>query len=316
TMLGPEIPARIAVVNHRATDTASLANLGKTPLGVPVILNKLAVAADLRIAIGSIEPHKMAGYSGGTKTLAVGVAGRDTIAFTHSREVSEHPSSRLGAVRENRFRLCLDEVAAVAGLEFIVNVVQSPQGELASVVAGHPQRAFERGVTIAGTQAEVAIEAPADLVVAIPGPPKEQNLYQSSRALNSVVFGPQPVLVQGGDLIVPASCEDGFGDTGLLDALAAFASPQELVAACRRDGFPPGGPMVAYKLATIMSLGDIWYTDCALDSGLLRRMHLRSAPTVQEAIQCIQELKRPQRVLILPYATTTIPRLGQRHQAG
>jgi nickel-dependent lactate racemase len=312
-MLGPEIPARIEVINHMARDADSIVDLGKTTHGIPMSLNRLAMEADIRIATGVIEPHKLAGYSGGVKTMSVGVAGFDAIAFTHAREMNEHPTTRLGVIKGNIFREFLNEVAMAAGLDFVVNVVQAPGGkQLVKVVAGHPIEAFEQGVEVSRAQAEVEIEDSADLIVAIPGYPKEQNLYQSSRSMNTIIFGPQPVLNRGGDIIVPATCDDGFGDDGIRDALSAVASHKDLLAAFRRDGFPPGGAPVAYKLAKILEFGDIWYTDCDIDAATLESVHLRSAPTVQQAIDCICAAKRPKRALIMPFATTTIPVIAGR----
>jgi nickel-dependent lactate racemase len=263
--------------------------------------------ADVRIATGVIEPHKLAGYSGGVKTMSVGIAGFATIAHTHAREMNEHPSTRLGVIEGNIFREFLNEVAMTAGLDFIVNVVQAPSGKLVSAVAGHPIAAFEKGVETARRQAVVEITRPADLVLAIPGYPKEQNLYQASRAMNTVIFGPAPVLNRGGDLIVPAVCDDGFGDDGIYDALSLVSSHKELLTNFRRDGFPPGGAPVAYKLAKIMEFGSIWFTDCKIPAEKLRRIHCETAPCAQDAIDQIGRRKQVKSVLILPHATTTIP---------
>ncbi len=306
-MLGLEIPARIEVINHVAKDNAAIVDLGMTKRGIPMSLNKAAMDADLRIATGVIEPHKLAGYSGGVKTMSVGIAGFATIAHTHARQMNEHPSTRLGVIEGNIFREFLNEVAMTAGLDFIVNVVQDPAGKLVRVVAGHPITAFEAGVDTAKAQAVVEITRPADLVIAIPGYPKEQNLYQASRAMNTVIFGPKPVLNQGGNIIVPAICDDGFGDDGIYDALSSVLSHKELLVRFRRDGFPPGGAPVAYKLAKIMEFGSIWFTDCGIPADTLRQIHCETAPSVQDALNSILARKRVKSVLIMPHATTTIP---------
>jgi nickel-dependent lactate racemase len=306
-MLGPEIPRRIAVINHVAKDDDAIVDLGKTARGIPMSLNRIAMDADLRIATGVIEPHKLAGYSGGVKTMSVGIAGFATIAHTHAREMNEHPSTRLGVIAGNIFREFLNEVAMTAGLDFIVNVVQDPSGKLVRVVAGHPITAFEAGVETAKAQAVVEISRPADLVIAIPGYPKEQNLYQASRAMNTVIFGPAPVVNQGGDIIVPAICDDGLGDNGIYEALSSVPSHKELLIRFRRDGFPPGGAPVAYKLAKIMEIGSIWFTDCAIPAETLRRIHCETAASVRNAIDRIRLHKRVKSVLIMPHATTTIP---------
>ena len=308
-MLGPEAPARIQVINHVATDPDAIVDLGSTARGIPMTLNRVAVEADVRIVTGCIEPHKLAGFSGGVKCMSVGAAGFRTIAHTHAREMNEHPTTRLGVIEGNLFREFLNEVAMTAGLDFIVNVVQDPTGKLVRVVAGHPIKAFEAGVETARAQAVVEIERSADLVLAVPGYPKEQNVYQASRAMNTVIFGPAPVLNRGGDIIVPAVCDDGFGDQGIYDALSAVASHKDLLANFRRDGFPPGGAPVAYKLAKIMEFGDIWFTDCQIPAAVLGQVHLRSAASVQEAVDRIIAEKSPRSVLIMPFATTTIPHI-------
>ncbi|MDR3671241.1 MAG: nickel-dependent lactate racemase [Holophaga sp.] len=308
-MLGPEAAARIRVVNHVATDPDAIVDLGPTANGIPMTLNRIAMEADVRIVTGCIEPHKLAGFSGGVKCMSVGIAGFATIAHTHAREMNDHPTCRLGVIEGNLFREFLNEVAMTAGLDFIVNVVQDPTGKLVRAVAGHPIKAFEAGVETARAQAVVEIERSADLVVAIPGYPKEQNVYQASRAMNTVIFGPEPVLNRGGDIIVPATCDDGFGDRGIFDALSAVPSHKELLANFRRDGFPPGGAPVAYKLANIMEFGDIWFTDCRIPAKTLEAVHCRSASTVQKAIDRILEVKSPRSVLVMPYATTTIPHI-------
>jgi nickel-dependent lactate racemase len=308
-MLGPEAPARFQVINHVATDPAAIVDLGLTASGIPMTLNRVAMEADVRIVTGCIEPHKLAGFSGGVKCMSVGVAGFKTIAHTHAREMNEHPTTRLGVIEGNIFREFLNEVAMTAGLDFIVNVVQDPGGRLVRAVAGHPVKAFEAGVETARAQAVVEIERSADLVIAVPGYPKEQNLYQASRAMNTVIFGPEPVLNRGGDIIVPAACDDGFGDQGIYDALSAVRSPKDLLARFRRDGFPPGGAPVAYKLAKIMEFGDIWFTDCQIPAATLEAVHCRSAATVQDAIDRIIAAKSPRSVLVMPHATTTIPHL-------
>lgn len=311
-MLGPDAPARIEVINHVATDPEAIVDLGRTANGIPMTLNRVAVEADVRIVTGCIEPHKLAGFSGGVKCMSVGVAGFATIAHTHAREMNEHPTTLLGVIEGNIFREFLNEVAMTAGLDFIVNVVQDPTGKIVRAVAGHPIKAFEAGVETARAQAVVEIERSADLVIAIPGYPKEQNVYQASRAMNTVIFGPAPVLNRGGDVIVPATCDDGFGDKGIYDALSAVASHKDLLAKFRRDGFPPGGAPVAYKLAKIMEFGDIWFTDCQLPESTLHAVHCRTAATVQAAIDRIVADKSPKSVLIMPHATTTIPVIRPR----
>ena len=99
TKLGADIVARYRVIDNEPQNPAALVDLGITPGGVPVLLHRAAVEADLLIATGIVEPHQYAGYSGGRKTVAVGAAGEALIAHTHGPAFVDHPGTRLGQHR-------------------------------------------------------------------------------------------------------------------------------------------------------------------------------------------------------------------------
>ncbi len=315
-MLGSEVPERVQVINHVATDPSQLVALGTTQRGLPVVMNKHVVEADLRIATGIIEPHKLAGYSGGVKTMSVGVAGKETIAGTHNLKVEQDPTTRLGVIQNNLFREYLTEIASFVRLDFIVNVIQNPDGKLVRVVAGHPRTAFEDGVSTARKQCEVGISGPADLVIAVPPYPKSRDVYQASRAMNSVIFGPKPVVNQGGTIVVPAPCQDGFGHQDVYNFLASSPSPKALIERIWNEGMPAGGAPVAFKLANIMQVAEVCYTDCLIDRDTIERMHLKWAATLQDAIDRDIADKNPRHVLIMPYATGTLPVFGDEGYIG
>ena len=78
----------VRVENHFARDVAAHVDLGVTATrGTPVKLDRRFVDADLRIATGLVEPHFMAGWSGGRKVVAPGVAHEDTIRTFHNAAV-------------------------------------------------------------------------------------------------------------------------------------------------------------------------------------------------------------------------------------
>src|SRR5258708_4137386 len=89
----PGVLKTVRVVNHFARDDSAHVDLGRTPRGTPVKLDRRFVEADLKIATGLVEPHFMAGYSGGRKVIAPGVAHRDTITTFHSARFMSHPKA-------------------------------------------------------------------------------------------------------------------------------------------------------------------------------------------------------------------------------
>ena len=86
----PWVLRTVRVENHDARDDAAHVDLGFTPAGTPVKLDRRFAGADLKIATGLVEPHFMAGYSGGRKVIAPGVAHRDTITTFHSARFMAH----------------------------------------------------------------------------------------------------------------------------------------------------------------------------------------------------------------------------------
>src|SRR6266478_3385507 len=97
-MLGPDIAANYRVENHHGKVKEEHDFLGVTPNGVPVWLDSRYVRADLKITTGLIEPHLMAGYSGGRKVICPGIAALETVKVWHGPKFLEHPKADCGFV--------------------------------------------------------------------------------------------------------------------------------------------------------------------------------------------------------------------------
>ncbi len=304
---GADLVDRLRFVNHSAWDRGGLTDLGKTRNGIPVVVNREVAEADVRISTGVIETHLFAGYSGGVKSVAVGVAGADTIAATHNYDMMKQTS--LGMIEHNPFRDFLTEAAAAVGLDFIVNCVQTGEKGLVKVVAGDPVLAFQEGVRTARAMYEVEIDGPGAIVITGVLYPKNRDLYQATRAANTSLFGPRPVVEKGGVLLMPASCEDGFGHPGYVDWMSRCNSADEIVRSACEDGFGPGDQK-ALILARILQHARLVVTDCLIPPAELARVHLESAATLQGALD--DELRRrpDAGVIIIPDALLTLPILG------
>lgn len=202
--LGPSPAARLRVVNHdyRAGD---LVDMGTTPSGVPVMINRVVAQADLVIGIGSIVPHRYCGWSGGAKIVQPGVCGEDTTVATHLM-ITHDDGVRLGNV-ENVVRHEMEAVAARAGLRFIVNVAQDAAGRVAAVVAGDPVAAHRAGVACAERVCAVHIPERADVVVA-GSFPADMNLWQAGKAL----YTSDLAAADGGVIVLVTPAREGIGE--------------------------------------------------------------------------------------------------------
>ena len=299
----------IPFINHDPYRPDHLIHLGTSSGGIPLVFNRRVAQADIRISTGVIETHLFAGYSGGVKSMAVGVAGEETIAATHNYKMLQQ--TRLGIVEGNGFRRYLTEAAQAIGLHFIVNVVQTGKKEVAKIVAGDPVEAFHEAVKTARRLYEVEIDGPGEIVVSGVNYPKSRDLYQSTRAANVVVFGPQPVVTKGGTILIPAACEDGCGHPGYCSIMKRSKDADDVIAISREEGFA-AGEQKALILAWILKQARVVMTDCSLPKDTLREIHLESIPTLQEALGRELERKPGARVVLIPDGLLTLPIIRQR----
>lgn len=305
-----DVVKEIPFINHDPYHPDGLIKLGSSSSGIPLVFNKRVAQADVRISTGVIEIHLFAGYSGGVKSIAVGVAGEETIAATHNYQMLQQ--TRLGIVEGNEFRRFLTEAAQSIGLHFIVNVVQTGNKELVKVVAGDPVEAFHEGVETARRLYEVEIDQPGEIVVSGVSYPKSRDLYQATRGANAVVFGPQPVVTKGGVILIPAPCEDGCGHPGYCAIMKRSEDADDVIAISREEGFA-AGEQKALILAWILKQARMIMTDCTIPEETLRELHLEAIPTLQEALDRELEKKPGARVVIIPDGLLTLPIIRQRN---
>lgn len=309
--LGRAVAERFRVKDNDPLNPEALADLGKTDSGIPLSINRIALDADLVAATGIVEPHQYAGYSGGSKTLAVGAAGEAMIAHTHGPHMVDHPGTRLGLVRGNPFQEAVAEAARRAGLRFILNVVQDDLGRPVAVLAGAPESTFDALVVEARKIYEVSIPHRYDVAVAGVGFPKDANIYQASRAPSYLFFAPTCVVRDGGVFIVPASTPegagDGIGERRFLETLSAAADMTSLIAELRGTGYPPGAQR-AYVMAKVLEKTRVIFVGSRTPD-LVKRTHMIPAETMAEAFQTASKLvgRDDLDVLVVPHALLTLP---------
>ncbi|MCL2609022.1 MAG: nickel-dependent lactate racemase [Treponema sp.] len=141
---GAEIVKNEKIVVHDC-DNSEMVDIGKLPSGGRIIVNRLAVEADLLCAEGFIEPHFFAGFSGGRKSLFPGVASRGAVLYNHNSEFIAHPCSRTGILEGNPIHADMLHAARVAGLDFICNVIINSEKEAIFAVAGGSGQGARRG---------------------------------------------------------------------------------------------------------------------------------------------------------------------------
>ena len=307
---GKDIVRRIKVKNHNPTDKSNLTHLGYVAGGVPAVVNKELLYKDHTIAIGVIEPHLYAGFSGGPKTLSIGMAGEETISYTHSPKFLDKPGVKLGAIKDNPFHRVIIEVACVAKLKFIINVINDDLGRTIFATSGEPQLAFYKGIEIATLHYRVKVEEPADIVICGVGWPKDSNLYQASRALTYITNTQKPIVKRGGIVIVSAQCEDGvgkgLGEKRFYEGMIREDNAADLVRKMK------GRSCLAGEQRAYMVAKSLQYADCAMVGttipDIVRKMHMFSFKDLKEALDYAFKVHgKDAKIYVVPHALVTLP---------
>ncbi|ORC37950.1 hypothetical protein B4O97_02840 [Marispirochaeta aestuarii] len=203
---GPEVVRRITIRNHPFRDLDSLVDLGTTENGTKIMINREVCEADFVIGVGSIVPHHIPGFAGGSKIIQPGVSGEDTTAETHLLSVRA-PRSYLG-VLENPVRRELDSIARKVGLNIIFNTVLNRYGEVVEAFFGDVEAAFRKGVERSKKVFSVNIPQAADIVVSS-SHPCDIEFWQAHKTL----YPSDLAVKEKGIIIIVTPCYEGVAMT-------------------------------------------------------------------------------------------------------
>jgi len=207
-MLGGEIAKKYRIVNHDARDRSSCGYVGRTKRGTPVILDNIYIESDFRILTGLIEPHFMAGFSGGRKAICPGISYVDMFKHFHGPPILESPMSANAILEGNPFHEESTEIAKMAGADFIVNVTINRNKQVTGIFCGDLEQAFYAGAGFCRENSTFEIERQADIVITSAGGyPLDCNLYQSVKGM----VGAMPAVREGGMIIIAARCVEEIG---------------------------------------------------------------------------------------------------------
>jgi lactate racemase len=312
-MVGDEIAKRYKIVNHNSHDPATLAFAGKTTDGRDVFFNREYIEAEKRIVMGFIEPHFMAGFSGGHKGVFPAVADIDSIMHYHRADVIGHQLSTWGVIEGNPTQQQIRANGSLLPVDFLVNVTLNRRRRITGFFCGETIAAHERGCAFSKSTVMIPCASPFPIVVTTnSGYPLDQNLYQAVKGMSAAAQ-----IVQQDGLIVEASkCNDGFPNHGNFKKLLFdHDSPQAVLDTILAPGFSMYDQWEAQLLAMIRLKARVGlYSDIA--SGEVRRAHLEPVADISSFIA--GELKRignDATIAVLPEGPMTIPYLSQTASA-
>ncbi|MDE0108274.1 MAG: nickel-dependent lactate racemase [Bryobacterales bacterium] len=207
-IVGKNILKHHPVHSHRAREIDEQAFLGETAGGTQAFVDERFVEADLHITLGFIEPHLMAGFSGGRKLIGIGLAGERTIKRLHSPLYMRDPKATEGSFPDNPLHRELLEIAAMAGHDFMVDVALTDTRAIAAVFAGEPVSAHAQGVEFVRQSTLATLDQPADAVITTSGGyPLDLTFYQAVKGLTAAAH----IVREGGEILLAAACNEGLG---------------------------------------------------------------------------------------------------------
>ena len=227
-MFGPQVLAACEVVQHDADDRAAHAPLGTVPgSDVPALVDRAFLEADARVTLGFAEPHFFAGFSGGPKMVAPGLAALETIQELHSEPRIGDPRATWGVVEGNPVHDPVRAIAARAGGTFALDLALAADKSIAAVFSGDLAREHAAACAHVRETAMVGVPRPYDIVVTTnSGYPLDQNLYQCVKGLKAAAG----IVREGGTVILAAECADGLPAHGrYAELLASSRGPREFL---------------------------------------------------------------------------------------
>lgn len=299
---GDEVCRRIRIKNHPYKDAAELVDLGITPNGGRILMNRDVFTADFKLGIGSIVPHHIPGFAGGAKIIQPGVSGESTTAYTHLLSVRA-PRSYLG-VLENPVREELDAMARKVGMHTILNTVLNRHGEVVEAFYGDVEAAFRAGVKRSREVYAVDIPEAADVVVAS-SHPCDLEFWQAHKTLY-----PADLAVKAGGIIVLVTpCYEGVAVThdDIMEITPCSAEQiRGMVAAgALRDEV---GAALAIAWAQVKERESVYIVSAGIAAEAATKLGFTPYASVQAAVDAALAVKGSQcRLTVLTHAPDMLP---------
>jgi lactate racemase len=307
-MVGPEIYRNYRCINHRGGDRETMDFAGRSRFGYDVHFNREYCRADRRILLGFIEPHFMAGFSGGYKAAFPGVTSVDAIMHYHSAANIGHPNSTWGILADNPTQENVRAGGSLLPVDLLINVTLNNRREITRFFVGDPIAAHDAGCAFCRETAMAACPQPFDIVVTSnSGYPLDQNLYQAVKGMSAA----SKIVRDDGLIIMAARCNDGFPEHGnFKEFLFGHDSPQAMLDQIQTPGFRRMDQWQVQLLALIMKRARIGVFS-ELPTAAVVKAHMEPIADIRTRIdEEIAQQGQPLRIAVLPEGPMTIPYLA------
>ena len=297
-LVGEDIAKNYRVENHHGKETSEHDYLGITPKGVPVYIDSRYIKAELKITTGLIEPHLMAGYSGGRKVICPGIAGIETVKVWHGPKFLEHPNADCGIVEGNPVHEENTYIALMSGCDFIVNVCVDGNRQITWAGAGDMIKAWEAGVSFVRQVVRVPIKEPVDIVLtSCAGYPLDITWYQAVKGL----MGALPIIKKGGTIILVASLTEGLGSPEFKQVLSENPDLKAFKKRILETDYFVMDQWQLEEFAKVVEKCKVKVYSKGLEHSVLNKCHVTPIDSVEQAVaESLKEYGPSARIAVIP----------------
>ena len=280
-LVGEEIAKTYRCVNHHGKVLHEHDYLGTTEMGVPIWIDNRYTTAELKITTGLIEPHLMAGYSGGRKLICPGIAALETVKIWHGPKFLEHPKADCGILEGNPVHEENTRIALKTGCDFIVNVCIDGKRRVTWLGAGDMIQAWETGVAFCREVVKAGVPQECDVVVtSCAGYPLDTTWYQAVKGL----IGALPIVKQGGTIVLAASLTEGLGSPEFQELIRDNPDLQKFKKRIMETDYFVMDQWQLEELCKVVSKCRVKVVTHGLDAATLKQCAVEPAASVEQAV--------------------------------
>ncbi|MBT3266042.1 nickel-dependent lactate racemase [Candidatus Poribacteria bacterium] len=311
-LVGEAIASTYRVENHFSEDLESHRDLGKTSNGTRVLIDERYCAADLKVTTALIEPHLMAGYSGGRKAVCPGLASIETMKVMHGPGLLEHPSASTGILDGNPFHEEALEIARIAGVDFNLNVSLDENRALIGVFGGDINEAHRAGCAFVEERVRVDVEPAPIVVTTCAGHPLDQTFYQAIKG----PVGALDAVQEGGSILLMSACNEGIGSPPFEKLMHDTTDLTEFV-----EGLYDPAKFVIdqwqlEELAKVTRKASVYCFTDGIEDDVLKRLFVTPVSSPEDGIRrLLDHHGADARILAIPEGPYVMPVAGSQGQA-
>ena len=297
-IVGRHISENYRIENHHGQVLEEHTYLGQSPRGVPIWIDSHYVNADLKITTGLIEPHLMAGFSGGRKLICPGIAALETVKVWHGPDFLEHPKADCGILDGNPVHEENTWIGRQAGCDFIVNVVIDSDRRPLKFVAGDMVSAFHEGVDFVRDVVRDTVAEPVDIVVtSCAGYPLDTTFYQAVKGMT----GALPIVKQGGTIIMCASLSEGIGSPQFQQLFRENSNLEVFVERILGKDYFVMDQWQLEELAKVRRKAKVKIVSGGISADTLGGLFVEAAPSVESAVAAsLAEYGTSAKIAVIP----------------